>query len=272
MEAIDKLRDLSKKLEDPYFIKEFEEGFEKFLKERDMKIYHTETQQDYDALMSELEEKGRKWIGGNEPTFFKFWKTYKENTCIGISDKGVTFGNIEHYKKQYPDTPIVEYKVKGDKQMLNPECKQCHKKWHQDSAKYCSWCGNKLVDEPEFKVGDYVTLDIPNKKIVKVDRLNGNALHGFWYDTEGKNIQKDFYFSSEVRHSSPTEITEYESALTFHKHGRNPFEVKKGDLIRTPSEKITLIWNPENYTKEEFLDYRWEFLKTVEEVNEWLKG
>ena len=34
MEAIDKLRELSKKLEDPYFIKEFEEEFEKFLKEK----------------------------------------------------------------------------------------------------------------------------------------------------------------------------------------------------------------------------------------------
>ena len=34
MEMIDKLRELNKKLDDPYFIKEFEEGFEKFLKER----------------------------------------------------------------------------------------------------------------------------------------------------------------------------------------------------------------------------------------------
>ena len=114
MEAIDKLRELSKKLEDPYFIKWFEEVFEKFLKERDMKIYHVKTQADYDALMIKLEENGRKWIGGNEPTFFKFWKTYKENTCIGISDKGVTFSNIEHCKKQYPDTPIIEYKAKGE--------------------------------------------------------------------------------------------------------------------------------------------------------------
>ena len=61
MEAIDKLRELSKKLEYPYFIKGFEEGFEKFLKERDMKIYHVKTQADYDALMSELEEKGCEW-------------------------------------------------------------------------------------------------------------------------------------------------------------------------------------------------------------------
>ena len=58
MEAIDKLRELSKKLEDPYFIKEFEEGFEKFLKERDVKNYHTATLEDYDALMVEIEEKG----------------------------------------------------------------------------------------------------------------------------------------------------------------------------------------------------------------------
>ena len=79
-----------------------------------MTIYHTETQEDYDALMIILEEKGRKWICGNEPTFFKFWKTYKESTCIIISDKGITFGNIEQYKKQYPDTPIIEYKAKGE--------------------------------------------------------------------------------------------------------------------------------------------------------------
>ena len=38
--------------------------------------------------------------------------------------------------------------------MLNTECKQCHKKWHHDNAKYCSMCGKKLVAEAEFKVGD----------------------------------------------------------------------------------------------------------------------
>ena len=83
-------------------------------KEKVMTVYHVKTQADYDALMIKLEEKGRKWIYGNEPTFFKFWKTFKESTCIIISDKGVTFGDIEYYKKQYPDTPIVEYKAKGE--------------------------------------------------------------------------------------------------------------------------------------------------------------
>ena len=77
-------------------------------------------------------------------------------------------------------------------------------------------------------------------------------------------------FKEDTRHATPEEIAEYKVALNFHKHGREPFEVKKGDLIRTPSEKITFILNPENYKKEEFLDYGWKLLKTAEEVNEWL--
>lgn len=130
--------------------------------------------------------------------------------------------------------------------------------------------------KPEFKVGDYITVDVNGRKIItKIDELRENKkeAHGLWYDKTKVNVKQDYWFltkGSKFRYATPTEITEYEAALTFHKHGRNPFEVKKGDLIRTPSEKITLIWNPENYTKEEFIDYRWEFLKTVEEVNEWL--
>ena len=59
MEMIDKLRELNKKLDDPYFVKEFEEGFEKFLKERDMKIYHTATLEDYTMrLWSSLKKRG----------------------------------------------------------------------------------------------------------------------------------------------------------------------------------------------------------------------
>ena len=76
---------------------------------------------------------------------------------------------------------------------------------------------------------------------------------------------------NKFRHATPEEIAEYEVALTFYKHGRKPFELKEGDLIRTPSKKFTFILNPENYTKEEFLVYGWKFIKTAEEVNEWLE-
>ena len=135
--------------------------------------------------------------------------------------------------------------------------------------------------KPEFKVGDYVTVYVNSKrkiaKIAKIDELTGNnsEVHGLWYDRTLVNFKQDYWFSSglnEFRHATTEEIAEYEVALTFHKHGRNPFELKKGDLIRTPSEKITFILIPENYTKEDFLKYGWEFLKTAEEVNEWLEN
>ena len=242
-----------------------------------MKVYHVETQQVYDALMSELEEKGCKWLSGYKPTEYNYWEENKEDSCINILGKYIGFMNIERSKNQYPNIPIIEYKAKGEN-MLNPECKQCHKKWHQDSAKYCSWCGNKLVSEPEFKAGDYVMVDVNGRKITaKIDALRENKkeAHGIWYDKTKVSVKQDYWFLAEgnkFRHARPSEIAEYESALQFHKHGRKPFEVKSGDLIRTPSEKFTLILYPENYTKEEFLDYGWEFLKTVEEVNEWLEN
>ena len=130
--------------------------------------------------------------------------------------------------------------------------------------------------KPEFKVGDYVTVYVNGKeKIAKIDELTGynSKAHGLWYDRTLVNVKQDYWFSSglsKFRHATPEEITEYEAALNFHKHGRNPFEVKKGDLIRTPSKEITFILNPENFTKREFLDWGWEFLKTAEEIDEWL--
>ena len=115
MEAIDKLRELSKKLEDPYFIKEFEEGFEKFLKERDMKIYHTETQQDYDALMSELEEKGCKWRSGVKPTQLDKFKDSGKDTCVYEECGEITLSYVECFKKYHSDETLIEYKARGEK-------------------------------------------------------------------------------------------------------------------------------------------------------------
>ena len=162
--------------------------------------------------------------------------------------------------------------------MLNTECKQCHKKWHYDNAKYCSMCGKKLVSEPYFKSGDIVASQVFSDGSFSFVRLNEDltnrltSVYGFWYIKRDCAVRDGSLgvFKEDTRHATPEEIAEYEVALTFHKHGRDPFEVKKGDLIRTPSKEITLIWYPENFTKEEFLDWGWEFLKTVEEVNEWL--
>ena len=123
MEAIDKLRELSKKLDDPYFIKEFEEGFEKFLKERDMKIYHTETQQDYDALMSELKEKGFKWVDGENPTQLDKFKDYGKDTCVYEKYGLISLSDVECFKKYHRDKTLIEYKAKGEKMEKNENIK-----------------------------------------------------------------------------------------------------------------------------------------------------
>ena len=77
-----------------------------------MKIYHVETQQAYDELMSELEEKGYKWLSGYKPTSKNYWSEDNEDTCITISGKKITFDSIEWYKKEYPNILIIEYKAK----------------------------------------------------------------------------------------------------------------------------------------------------------------
>ena len=102
MEMIDKLRDLSKKLEDPYFIKEFEEGFEKFLKERDMDVYHVKTQEDYDALMIKLEAEGCKWSDGMNPTELNEWEEFQENTYVNEKNGKLTYGNVD-VDRSYPE-------------------------------------------------------------------------------------------------------------------------------------------------------------------------
>ena len=162
--------------------------------------------------------------------------------------------------------------------MLNTECKQCHKKWHHDNAKYCSVCGKKLVEEPDFKAGDIVSSEIlpDGCGIVRLEEdltCELSVIYGIWYTNDDCEIQEVSFtvFKEDTRHATPEEIAEYEVALTFYKHGRKPFELKEGDLIRTPSKKFTFISNPENYTKEEFLVYGWKFIKTAEVVNEWLE-
>ena len=243
-----------------------------------MKIYHTATRKDYYSLMTELEVKGCEWMSGEKPTQMDYFRIHGKYTYFYEECGGISLSDGDYLNKHHKDEPIIEYKSKGDKQMLNPECKHCHKKWHQDSAKYCSWCGNKLVDEPEYKVGDYVTVYFKDRTIIsKIDKLweHKAEAHGLWYDQTKVNVKQDFWFISKVskcRYATSEEIAEYEAALTFHKHGRKPFELKEGDLIRTPSEKFTLILNPENYTKEDFLFYGWEFRSPAEEVNEWLEN
>ena len=164
--------------------------------------------------------------------------------------------------------------------MLNTECKHCHKKWHHTNAKYCTMCGKKLVEEPEFKSGDVVASKIFADGSLGLVQLNQDltnhftSVDGLWYIKRDCEVRDQFLvvFIENTRHATPEEISEYKTALNFHKHGRKPFEVEEGDLIKNSSGRNIIACYPENYSRVNFLKDGWEFLKTVEEVSEWLKG
>ena len=53
-----------------------------------MKIFHTETQEDYDALMVELEAKGAMWSTGDKPTEVTYWHLNREKTYVKVPLEG----------------------------------------------------------------------------------------------------------------------------------------------------------------------------------------
>ena len=84
----------------------------------EIKIYHTETRADYDALMVELEAQGRKWVSGRKPTETTTnWETYSSETCVRVDKKVVGFAKKSIYTRRYPNIPIIEYKAKADEKM-----------------------------------------------------------------------------------------------------------------------------------------------------------
>ena len=141
-------------------------------------------------------------------------------------------------------------------------------------------CGNKLVDDSSFKAGDIVSSEIlpDGCGIVRLEEDLTNELsevYGIWYTNYDCEIQEsDFVvFKEDTRHATPTEIAEYESALSFHEHGRKPFELKRGDVVYLKGYDKNIFLDSGNiYKKHNFVDGDVVFVKTAEEVNEWLEN
>ena len=267
-----------------------------------MKIYHVETQQTYDALMVELEEKGLKWRRGEKPTNFHLFKRYGKDTYIYDKSGVISLSSVDYFKEHYSDEPVIEYKTKTKgENMTQEEMKRYFLNESKDvsiaieifvvddsttenSLSKAKSSAKKLIEKideyleslkPEFKVGDYVTYEgVIENKIAKIDSINEDELHGLWYEQKNEGIRQDWWLKGghTVRHATPEEIAEYEAALTFHKHGRKPFELKKGDLIEYPTGQNIMIYHPDCFSKTDFLNYEFKLVKTVEEVNEWLEN
>ena len=263
-----------------------------------MTVYHVETQGDYDALMIELEEKGCEWRWGEKPTQLDKFKDYGKDTYIYEEYGGIiSFSDGYYFKVYRSNETLVEYKAKGED--MTQEVKHKLQEVAFDISesiesfargalaveadlKEAKSSAKKLIEKideyfetlkPEFKVGDYVTdMSDDNPFICKIEKFEGNDISGIWYC-----VSKKLFFDklagfpvSNSRLSTPEEIAEYEVALTFHKHGRKPFEVKDGDLLENKFGRY--IANGYSFSKEDFIVGSNTLLKTAEEVNEWIKG
>lgn len=83
-----------------------------------MKIYHTETQADYDALMVELERQGCTWATGDKMTeLTKNWKRNSSETCVRVDKKVVMYDEKGYFTWKYPEVPIQKYKAKAEEKM-----------------------------------------------------------------------------------------------------------------------------------------------------------
>ena len=127
--------------------------------------------------------------------------------------------------------------------------------------------------KPKFKVGDYVieTSD-DDPFICKIEKIKGNDISGKWYCVANKYFDRLAVLpASNSRLSNAEEIAEYELALSFHKHGRKPFEVKRGDVVYPKGYDKNIFLDSGNiYKKHNFVDGDVVLVKTAEEVNEWL--
>lgn len=90
-----------------------------------MKIYHTETQEDYDSLMLKLENEGAKWQSGKVMRSKNHWDIFREKTCVAVDDMIASVGSESTYREYRSDIPIKKYKApsikyKNDSVVLYP--------------------------------------------------------------------------------------------------------------------------------------------------------
>lgn len=81
-----------------------------------MKIYHTEKETDFDALMIELDKQGCKWVTGDKMTeLTRGWKEYSSETCVRVDEKVVAYSEKSYYTSSYPSVQIIKYKAEDGK-------------------------------------------------------------------------------------------------------------------------------------------------------------
>ncbi len=81
-----------------------------------MPVYHTETEEDYNSLMTKLEEQGFRWgsVRGKKPTEEFYYNEYTSETTISTysADNVIKYSCLKYQMEFNPGELIVKYKAK----------------------------------------------------------------------------------------------------------------------------------------------------------------
>ncbi|EEI9985215.1 DUF3310 domain-containing protein [Listeria innocua] len=143
------------------------EGTIPFNQEETMKLYHTETKEDYDALMAELEEEGYRWNEIETPREHDCWNIYKKDTVvIREYDIYLAFTSKAYCERVHPDEPIQKYKAKTyEVEKWAKHVEEIKKRWFAEGVPI-SKVNNDSVNNPaHYTAGGIETLDYIKAKV-----------------------------------------------------------------------------------------------------------
>lgn len=144
------------------------EGTIPFNKEETMKLYHTETQEDYNALLENLKNEGWTWFFGEAITSYnsQLWERNKQNTVVHIEEEGVSCGSLSYAKYLHPNIPIKKYKAKQDKvAKYNAAAANIAKEMSAIGVSMKNENNDKINNPAHYTAGGIETLDYIKAKV-----------------------------------------------------------------------------------------------------------
>ncbi|MCV50082.1 DUF3310 domain-containing protein [Listeria monocytogenes] len=133
-----------------------------------MKLYHTETQEDFDALLEELKNEGYSWFFGEViPSYdSELWERYKQDTVVHIEEEGVSWGSLSYAKYLHPNTPIEKYKAKTyEFEKLAKYVEEIKKRWFAEGVPISKVNNDNVNNPAHYTAGGIETLDYIKAKV-----------------------------------------------------------------------------------------------------------
>ncbi|WP_373804513.1 DUF1642 domain-containing protein [Jeotgalibaca porci] len=239
-----------------------------------MKIYHTETQSDYDALMIKLEAEGSMWHGEGKPTSWNGWSINSNETCVIIRGPRITQACLISCKNYYPKIPIIKYKAKAEDKMKFTEDNV--NKLFSKYRKCADYSLSELQDEI-LKLDDKLEKVFAPKSVAlfyeNVKHYKLEEVFNQFEKTSDKEVS-NWYFNRKGRYDNNIANAQ-ETIAKMHLYG---YEIEKEpqyivSIMDMGIDRIILIknWLGYSFELESEIDVHWEVHFTEQQIKEYDK-